>query len=76
MKALTNWRYYILYPLSCIAILGLFSVPADDCEAWFSSFFISKAIGGVFAYVTYRLAKYWHERNQVPELSKLINEEV
>lgn len=76
MRKLKNWRYYILYPLGCIAMLGLFSVPADDCEAWFSSFFIFKAIGGLSAYATYRLTKYWHERNEVPELSKIINEEV
>lgn len=76
MNALKNWRYYILYLFGSIGFLGFIAVPTDDCETWFSSFFISKAIGGIFSYAAYRLAKHWHERDLVPELSKLIKEEV
>ena len=30
MKALLNWRYYVLMVVGMIAVIGTFSVPIDD----------------------------------------------
>ena len=33
MKALLNWRYYVLMVVGMIAVIGTFSVPIDD-QPW------------------------------------------
>lgn len=77
MKALTNWRYYILLIIAGIATLGIFSIPDDDLSTidWMKCLLISKLIG-VSAFIAYaKLIKIWEKRNLIPELSNLIKED-
>ncbi|WP_300897652.1 hypothetical protein [uncultured Alistipes sp.] len=77
MKALLNWRYYILMAVGLIAILGLFSVPIDDLPfgRWIAALIISKVIGLGALYLNYRMVAYWEARNRIPEMSKMMQEE-
>ena len=47
MKALLNWRYYVLMVVGMIAVIGTFSVPIDDqpLGAWLLALIIPKIIG-------------------------------
>ena len=45
MRALLNWRYYILTILAMLTILGIFSEPLPDSETWYRDMFISMLIG-------------------------------
>lgn len=77
MKALFNWRYYILIVVGLIAILGVFSVPIDDQPfgKWIASLIISKVIGLGALYLNYRMVVYWETRNRIPEMTKMEQEE-
>ena len=77
MKAITNWRYYILLIIAGISTLGIFSIPDDNLSMidWMKCLLISKAIG-VAAFLAYiKLIKIWEKRNLIPELSNLIKED-
>lgn len=77
MKAIINWRYYVLFIIAGIAILGIFSIPDDNLSMteWLKSLVISKSIGvaAIFGYA--RLMNIWEKKNLIPELSNLIKEE-
>lgn len=77
MKAIINWRYYVLFIIAGIAILGIFSIPNDNLSMieWVTNLVISKSIGvaAIFGYA--RLIKIWEKKNLIPELSNLIKEE-
>lgn len=77
MKAIINWRYYVLFILASVAILGIFSIPDDNLSMteWLKNLVISKSIGvaAIFGYA--RLIKIWEKKNLIPELSNLIKEE-
>lgn len=75
MKAILNWRYYILTILAMLTILGIFSEPLPDSETWYRDMFISKLIGFGSGYLFYKLVQYWEARNAIPELSEELNEE-
>lgn len=70
MKALLNWRYYVLLLLGFIAMIGIFGIPADDNPAWFSYMILSKVIGVGAGYAMYRLIEHWNKNNLIPELDK------
>lgn len=77
MKAIINWRYYVLFIIAGIAIIGIFSNPDDNLSMieWLKSLIISKSIGvaAIFGYA--RLMNTWEKKNLIPELSNLIKEE-
>lgn len=77
MKAIINWRYYVLFIIAGIAIIGIFSIPDDNLSMieWLKSLVISKSIGvaAIFGYA--RLMNTWEKKNLIPELSNLIKEE-
>lgn len=74
MKALLNWRYYVLMSVGIIAIIGTFSAPVDaqPYDAWLFILLISKIIGFSSWYFFYRLTAYWERLNLIPEMSKII----
>lgn len=75
LKPLMNWRYYVLFVLFGIGSIGIFCVPSDDSETWFTDLFISKAVGGLFIYVFYKLTEYWNIKGLIPELMRFTSEE-
>lgn len=75
LKALLNWRYYVLLLLAFVTTFGVFGEPSDEVTSWFGVFIISKSIGFSAGYVIYRLASYWRRNNLIPELDELVKEE-
>jgi len=77
MKALLNWRYYILMVVGLIAILGVFSMPIDELPfgEWISALILSKVIGFGALYLNYRMVAYWEARNRIPEMTKMMQAE-
>lgn len=77
MKALLNWRYYVITVIGLIAIIGIFSVPIDDLPfgSWLSALIVSKVIGFGAIYLNLRMIVYWEARNLIPEMSKMMQEE-
>lgn len=77
MKALLNWRYYVLMVVGLIAILGVFSVPIDDQPfgKWIMALILSKVIGLGALYLNYKMVVYWDARGLIPEMSKTMQEE-
>lgn len=60
MKALTNWRIWMLAVLALTATFCLFGEPtATDGAEWEATFLISKTVGFTAAYAAYRLARRW-----------------
>ncbi|WP_418176969.1 hypothetical protein [Alistipes putredinis] len=77
MKALLNWRYYVLTVVGIIAVIGTFSVPIDDQPfgAWLFIMVASKVIGFGSWYLIFRMSEYWDARGLIPEMSKMMQEE-
>lgn len=65
-----NWRIHLLFLLGIITVLLVLS----DCDDWLG-LIVSKAIGFTLGYTTYRLAKYWNKKEQLNNLSDLVDEE-
>ena len=77
MKALTNWRYYVLFAIAVVAVVGIFAIPNEDvsfCE-WAKVMFISKSVGILAIVLFFVLVRYWDRKNLTKELSKLIKED-
>ena len=77
MKALTNWRYYVLFAIAVIAVVGIFAIPGEDvsfCE-WAKVMLISKSVGISAIVLFFVLVRYWDRKNLTKELSKLVNED-
>lgn len=77
MKAIVNWRYYLLLILGVVAICGIFAIPDDNLEIgkWTLYIILSKLIGLTAAYCNYKLITYWEKKGLIPELSRFITEE-
>ena len=75
MKALLNYRYYVLAVIITVAIIGVFSEPAEELPTanWFYAFLLSKAIGFAAIYAAARLVKRWERRGAIPELTNTVN---
>lgn len=71
IKALLNWRYYVLFLLGFVATVGIFGVPDDNSPTWFTDMLLSKVIGFGAGYILYRLIIYWSKRNLIPELDEI-----
>ena len=75
MKALLNWRYYVLILLLTVTLFGVLGESDIDGAAWFAVFIISKVAGFLAGYIMYVLYRYWSSRNLIPELDELAKEE-
>lgn len=75
MKALTNYRYHVLLLVGLVAVLGLFSTPAEGVSSYWLALIAGKTIGFTFAAVWCKLFRIWDNRGELPELANLINED-
>lgn len=73
MKAILNWRYYILFIIGMVATIGIFGVPDDNLPPmkWTANLLVSKGIGALAGYAFYKLIAYWEVRNLIPEWTKM-----
>lgn len=69
-KPFLNWRTHVLAILATVALLFI----VCECED-IIRLFIIKIVGSGFAYLVYRLGKYWDSKGKINELMELINEE-
>ena len=77
MKSLTNWRYYVLFAIACIAVVGMFAIPEEDVsfEEWAKVMLISKSVGISAIVLFFVLVRYWDRKSLTKELSKLVKED-
>lgn len=76
MKALTNWRYYVLFAIAVVAVVGMFSIPEEDVSfgEWAKVMLISKSVGILAIVLFFILVRYWDRKSLTKELSKLVKE--
>jgi len=74
-KILTNYRYYVLFVLVTVAMLGIFSVPVDDLPfvQLLYTLVSSKVIGFGAMYIIAKLTKRWKKLGTIPELIDAVN---
>lgn len=77
MKALTNWRYYVLFAVAVIAVVGMFATPEEDVSfgEWAKVMLISKSVGISAIVLFFALVRYWDRKRLTKELSKLVKED-
>ena len=77
MKALTNWRYYVLFAIAVIAVAGMFAIPEEDVSfgEWAKVMLISKSVGISAIVLFFVLVRYWDRKSLTKELSKLVKDE-
>lgn len=75
-KVLLNWRYWVYMILGGFGMIMLFGVPADDSETWWADMLLSKAIAAITLYITFKLVDNWSKKGKIPELTKLMDEEL
>ena len=77
MKALTNWRYYVLFAIAVIAVVGMFAIPEEDVSfgEWAKVMLISKSVGISAIVMFFALVRYWDRKSRTKELSKLVKED-
>ena len=77
MKALTNWRYYVLFAIAVVAVVGMFAIPEEDVSfgEWAKVMLISKSVGILAIVLFLILVRYWDRKSLTKELSKLIKED-
>lgn len=73
MKALTNYRYYVLFALAIISFVGLFSEPSEDLSSamWLLVLITTKVLGIVCVLAISNLATRWQEEGKLPEITEL-----
>lgn len=71
-KVITNYRYWLLFIIASVAIIGTFAVPQDDLPllTWAWVLFSTKAIGFAAFHIFAVLYKHWEKRGTIPELSQ------
>ena len=77
MKVLTNWRYYVLFAIAVVAVVGMFAIPEEDVSfgEWAKVMLISKSVGILAIVLFFILVRYWDRKSLTKELSKLIKED-
>ena len=73
MKAITNYRYYLICATALICVIGIAAEPMQG--NWLAVFLFTKAIGFAAGYATYRLINHYDAKGEIPELSNLKAEE-
>lgn len=79
MKAIFNWRYYVIFTLFAVGFLAIgraFGEPAPTMtEAeWYWQVLMSVAVGFGSFYALYRCIRYWEAKDEIPEFTNLKNE--
>lgn len=73
----SNWRYYVLFVLFALTIIGIVCVPDKNLPMrlidWLYILISSKLLAVYFGYTTYKLYKNWAAKNLIPELVELFN---
>ena len=77
MKSLINWRYYVLFAIAVIAVVGMFAIPEEDVsfEEWAKVMLISKSVGISAIVLFFALVRYWDKKSLTKELSQLVKED-
>ena len=77
MKALINWRYYVLFAIAVVAVVGMFAIPEEDVSfgEWAKVMIISKSVGISAIVLFFVLFIYWDRKILTNELSKLLNDD-
>ena len=72
---ITNYRYWVLFLLTAVMILGVFSVPIDEQPfiSWLYCLISSKLIGLASGCILYKLIQRWDRMGTIPELTDSIN---
>lgn len=75
MKALTNYRYYVLFVLNFMAVILFIAMPDDSWSTLrFIAFLVlTKAAACLLVYVTMVLISHWSDRHEIPEIDSLLN---
>lgn len=73
-SSIYNWRYYVLTIVCALSLIGIFSLPTCSGLQWLITLIMTKVLGFYFGSVFARLIAYWNKRNEIPELSKIMND--
>lgn len=75
MKALTNYRYYVLFAVNFMAAILFIAMPSDSWSTLrFIAFLVlTKAAACLLVYVTMVLISYWSDRHEIEEIESLLN---
>lgn len=73
MKVITNYRYWVLFIVCAVAMIGTFAVPQDELPllSWLWVLISTKAVGFGGFYLYHVLYTRWEKRGTIPELTKL-----
>lgn len=74
-KVISNWRYWVLFLVFSIAVIGIVSVPEESNGFWLLALIVSKIIGFLFAVIFVHLLTEWLAGGKVDEIADLIKEE-
>lgn len=71
-KVITNYRYWLLFIIASVAVIGTFAVPQDELPllTWAWVLFSTKAVGFAAFWVFSVLYKHWEKRGTIPELTQ------
>ena len=74
MKAIFNWRYYVVSALLAIAIISVARAAGEPSEPisetqWFQQITFSLSIAALSIYALVRLVRKWTHDNKIPELT-------
>lgn len=75
MKALTNYRYYVLFAVNFMTAILFIAMPDDSWSTLrFIAFLVlTKAAACLLVYVTMVLISYWSDRHEIEEIESLLN---
>lgn len=72
MKAIFNWRYYVIYALFSIGIISLLFIFSEDDRplgAWIEMRIYLAIISAASFYIMHRLRTCWTAKGELPEFS-------
>lgn len=72
MKALLNWRYYVIYGLFAIGLYSLLAISGNDDRplgAWIEIRLYLALISATSFYTLRRLRIYWESKGKIPEFT-------
>lgn len=75
MKALKNWRYYLLIAIALICVISALGVPSTENESFFEILIISKLIAIVAGSLFAALLSYFLYNDKLPEFNSLLEDE-
>lgn len=79
MKAILNWRYYviaILFAFGFLSVARVFGEPTHPMtnEQWLGQVIISLTVAAVSFFLFRFCVAYWERRDEIDEFSNLKNE--